>query len=204
MNPTAGSTRRKRNTAPTSTSAGDSSIIRYNALGVTVNSDSAGRAIGYRPYVPGNSANLASTVGTTLVSFYSCAKFLPGTSIRWEPACSFTTTGRVYCGFSDNPEVCAAISLLTGTAFATAVQGLGSVISFPVWQETSVPFPTKLRRKMFDINSSAAFSDANIMDRSSQTCFFWVLDGAPISTNGFGNFWYKDHVSVEGINGVST
>jgi len=195
--------RRRRNTAPTSENNGEQSIIRYQAMGTTIGSDASGLSWGFRYYVPGLQYGLVSATGPGLVSFYSTAKFLPGTSIRWEPSCSFTTTGRIYVGFTDNPEVATTLTTLSGTAFGNAVKGMGSVMSFPVWQETNISFPTRLRRKRFDVNGTVAAS-SDVLDRSSQTNFFWYLDGAPVSLAGLGSFWYKDVVSVEGMNNLAT
>lgn len=199
--PVTGGVRRRRLKTPRMNPNG--SVIEYSALGGGVSTDPAGLWNGGRPYVPGTGNSLVNTVGPNIVSFYSTAKFLPGTKLRWEPSVSFNTTGRVYVGFTDNPEVMASIVGLTGGAYVNAVKGLGDVISFPIWQETDIPFPTKLRRKMFDVNSTITVTDVNAMDRSAQTFFFAAIDGAPASSS-MGSFWFHDRLAVEGITPVVT
>jgi hypothetical protein len=71
------------------------------------------------------------------------------------------------------------------------------VISFPIWQETEINFPSKLRRKMFDTNNSITF-DVNILDRCAQIAMFVAVDGAPATTS-VGSFWFHDKLHVEGI-----
>nr|UUW21102.1 MAG: hypothetical protein [Sanya tombus-like virus 5] len=202
--PVTGGTRRKRNTQPQSQTTGaDSSIIRYSAIGQTMaTAPSTSYCNMVRGYVPGLDANLETGTGPTIVGFYATGKFLPGTRIRWEPNVSFTTSGRIYVGFIDNPEVMSTILATSGTAFGAAVRGLGSVISFPVWQETDIPFPTKLRRKMFDTNSTPT-TNVDQLDRSAQVYMFAYADGCPADTS-LGSFWYHDVVAVEGIHAEST
>lgn len=215
-NPVKGGVRRKRNRAPTMSGGGDTSVVKYSVLGGTIGTvASLGLSAANRIYIPGNSGELVNTSGPVIVSYYSTAKFLPGTRIRWEPSVSFTTSGRVIVGFTDNPEIVAAIKaafdifVATPTAgnynsYANLVRSLGSVISFPVWQETEIPFPTRLRRKRFDCNASASSTDSNVLDRSMQTAMFVAFEGAPTTNQTLGGFHYHDVVDVEGITGVAT
>lgn len=200
----------------------DSSIIRYNALGSVAGVDGSGGSVDRRLYIGGNIAagtpgTLISTIGPGIVANYSSCRFLPGTRVKWTPTCSFNTSGRVYVGFTDNPEVMATLNGLisvyasgqtTAPAafinYRNAVQALGSVISFPVWQETNVPFPTKMRRKRFDVNEVMDLSNADTLDRSCQTCMYAVITGvAPVGAS-VGQFEYHDIVDVEGIQGTTT
>lgn len=200
-----GGVRKRRTRMPTMNSNGDTTLLKYAALGSTFTSTAGGLATGSRLYIPGNSVGLTNVTGPALTSYYSTGKFTPGTKIRWEPSCSFTTTGRVYVGFTDNPEAIKIIDDFRSTSavnFANAVKGLGSMVSFPVWQETEVDFPTRLRRKMFDINTTAAV-EADVLDRSCQTAFFIYIDGAPVTTP-LGSFWYHDQLTVEGVQPVTT
>jgi len=203
MMPVKGGVRRRRNQRPTMVGANNGTIIEYSAIGATVGSDVGGLASGRRLYAAGDSANLSSTVGPTICSYYSTGKFLPGTKIRWEPSVSFTTPGRVYVGFTDNPEVMSAfISLTTPAAVITAIKGLGDVISFPVWQETDINFPTATRRKMFDVNANIA-NNVDVLDRSVQRFMLFAVEGAPATTT-LGQFWYHDKLAVEGIHSATT
>lgn len=178
-------------------------IVEYSVLGNALTTTAAGLSTPGRAYIPGNPGGVVNATGPTIVAYYSTAKFLPGTKIRWEPSVSFTTPGRVYVGFTDNPEVMASIAGLSGSSWGDAVKGLGDVVSFPIWQETEIAFPTRLRRKMFDTNTTATVTDTNSNDRSVQTFMFAYIDGAPAST-AVGSFWYHDKVMVEGIQPVLT
>lgn len=202
--PVKGGTRRNRNKQPKiNSTSSDSSVVRYQTLSNVVGIDATGSATQLRQYVPGNSAFMANGAGPTIVSFYSTAKFLPGTSVRWEPSCSFTITGRVYVGFSDNPEFSIIWQAASAATRLNLVRGLGSVISFPVWQETNIPFPNRLRRKMFDINTTVT-ADTNDLDRCMQTCMYIGIDGGPTTAQNVGSFWFKDVVAVEGVHSTAT
>lgn len=208
--PVNGGVRKRRNSAPTS----DGTRIKYNAMQMTFAPVTSGYTGEIRPYVPGLTSPLAQTVGPELVSYYSTGKFLPGSSARWEPSVSFTTTGRVFVGFTDNPEVAYSISVLFGNAIAAgtaaawanyinAVKSLGSVQSWPVWQETEVTVPTNLRRKMFDVNETVTGSP-DVYDRSMQTMMCIAIEGLPGGSGSPGGFWFHDHVQVEGLHGSLT
>lgn len=208
--PVNGGVRKRRNSAPTS----DGTRIKYNAMQKVLPNVSSGYTGEIRLYVPGLASPLAQTVGPELVSYYSTGKFLPGTSARWEPSVSFTTTGRVFVGFTDNPEVATTIASLLGTAVSTgtaiawgdyvaAVKGLGSVQSWPVWQETEVAVPSNLRRKMFDVNENLVVGP-DILDRSMQTLMCVAIEGLPTGVGNPGGFWFHDNVQVEGLHGALT
>lgn len=204
----------------------DAALLRYNCLSQTQFTDGAGTCINVRPYIPGflsatsSGAALLPSAGVSVVNYYSTARFLPGTRIKWCPNVSFNTAGRVYVGFSDNPEVCSVINGYAGSyatggvsaaalSFINAVCGLGDVVSFPVWEETQVTFPTRTRKKMFDTNFNAAITDVNILDRAQQTCMYAALVGVlpssgVVSGLSIGNFEYHDVVEVEGLTNVQT
>lgn len=201
--PVQGGVRRRRNKQPNVTqTSGTSSVIKYSALGSTVTSDVNGEAWYHRMYIPGSFGGLTQTVGTAIVGYYSTAKFQAGTTLRWEPSVSFSTSGRVYVGFTDNPEMIEAMRVLTGGNAVNAVKGLGDVISFPVWQETDIPFSPRMRRKMFDTNQ-AAITGVDVLDRTCQTAMFLAIDGMPASTRA-GSVWFHDNVAVEGMSSIET
>lgn len=208
QSPVKGGVRRRRTTGVSSSSKSDASIIRYSAIGDSAVVPSTGDliAVPARHYIPGYAAGFVNATGPTLCSYYSTGKFIPGTRIKWEPSVSFTTAGRVFVGFTDNPEVIASIETLRGTnklTYASRVKGLSTVISFPIWQETDVEFPMKMRRKRFDVNGTIDLTDPNMVDRSEQIAMFACIEGAPAST-ACGSFWFHDVVDVEGIHPTIT
>lgn len=201
--PVQGGVRRRRNKQPNiKQTSGTSSVVKYSALGQTLSSDVNGDVWYHRLYIPGFSGGLTQTVGPAVVGYYSTGKFQPGTTLRWEPSVSFNTTGRVYVGFTDNPEVIENLRPLSGGTAVNAVKGLGDVISFPVWQETEIPFNTRMRRKMFDTNLTFT-SGIDTVDRCCQTAMFLAVDGMPASTRA-GSLWFHDNVAVEGMTNIIT
>lgn len=201
--PGQGNLRKRRTKAPTMTGAGDSTVIRYSTLGSTLETGAGvSAAATLRLYVPGNSTSIANGVGPDIVNFYSTGVFRPGTSIRWEPSVSFTQSGRVYCGFTDNPEAATVYNAFSTNQRLAFIKGLGSMRSFPIWQETTIPFPTGTRRKKFDTNADINFESVDQLDRSMQTAFVYAVEGVAASTT-FGSFWYHDVVDVEGVQPVS-
>lgn len=214
MMPVSSATRRRRNTGPTSSSRGDTTVIRYKAVGTTITSTSDGVGSYSRLYIGGYGAGLNQTSGPDLASYYSTCRFEPGTSVRWEPNVSFTTSGRIYVAFTDNAEVMVAMvaaqatfvttpTLANYNAYANLVKGCGSVMSFPVWKETAIPFPLKYRRKRFDCNE-AVTANVDVLDRSAQTAMFVAFDGGPASATNLGSMLLGDVLSLEGIHPVIT
>lgn len=177
----------------------DHTVVTYNALGDVLFTDVDGRKIYYRHYVPGRSGGLSFSRGTDIVAAYSTAVFKPGTSIRWEPIASFSTPGRVVVGFSDNPEVMTAFeTAISDNVRQQIVQGLGNAISFPVWQETNIPFPTRLRRKRFSVNRNLSGDATSEFERSCQVTMFCYIS-SPTSEEPLGLFHFHDVVDCEGI-----
>lgn len=205
MNPVQGGVRKRRATMPKMIGT----IMDYNSQQSAFPTPTASGYTGeMRKYIPGFPSPFANVIGPEIVSAYSSAKFLPGTKIRFEPSVSFNTTGRVFVGFTDNPEVAVSIEGLFGAAlssgaaidwaaYGTAVKGLGSTVSFPVWQETEVNFPTRLRRKMFDTNFTVT-AGVDVYDRCLQTAMFIFIEGLNTTGNP-GGFWFHDKVVVEGL-----
>lgn len=180
--------------------SGDAAVIKYSVNGLSLDTDISGSAVRGRWYVGGYSTGLALPVGTLVVNQYSTCCFKPGTRIRYEPSCSFNTSGRVICAFTDNPEVMATWAGITDNATKIDfIQAHGSVRSFPIWQETDIPFPTMTRRKRFSCDASPALTDANNCERSVQMLFMYAVEGAPASINAVGRFWFHDVVHVEGL-----
>lgn len=201
--PVQGGIRRGRGQTPKIVGGSDQTIISYNAAGTTLGTPAGVDYVRAAcEYIPGNSNALASSVGPGLLAQYSSGKFISGTKIRWEPSVSFTTPGRVFVGFSDNPEVLVASALLTNAQFGGFIRSLGNVMSFPVWQETDIPFPTRLRRKRFDTNKTTS-ADVDVYDRCCQTVMYIWMEGLPASTT-VGNFWFHDRVDVEGLHSLVT
>lgn len=187
-------------------SAGNgSNNLKYSSLGTTLITNGAGDVANfYRDYVPGNSSGFLSTVGPTVAAFYSTGKFLPGTCLEWIPSVGFTTNGQISVGFTDNPEVMAVIaSAANTTAYIDYVKGLGDVQSWPIYDTRMIQVPTKLRRKMFDVNIGINPGDPNVLDRSAQIGMFAVVTGCPITTS-VGNFRFIDNLIVEGLQSVVT
>lgn len=214
MMPVTGGVRRSKNRGPNMTSNGDAAVIRYSGPGKTLSTDSDGRLGETRLYIPGNFSQWANPTGPSVVSYYNTGVFKPGCSIRWEPNVSFTTGGRVYVGWTDNPETTDFLFALLATYLTTPttpnwlnyinqVRALGSCISFPIWQETDVPFPTRLRRKRFDVNNNASPLDINVLDRSMQQCMWIAIDTSDANTTA-GNFQFRDVVDVEGLQAGSS
>lgn len=196
--------KRKRLNSVTSAMAGnDTQRLNYKTLGSTVTTNELGERAVPRYYIPGYSVGLAFSSGAKIASFYSTGKFLPGTRARWVPSVGFTQPGRVYVGFTDNPEVIQAIAGFIGTAaYSEAVKGLGNVITFPIYQDHEFMVPSRLRRKMFDTNISSPFG-VDTLDRSCQTAMFALVEGAPLNIS-VGSFHFTDSLLVEGLQPVIT
>lgn len=181
-------------------SNGDSITLRYTSLGDLQGTTAAEpfAVATSRYYVPAMTIGLQSLTGPRVASNYSTGVFKPGTTIRWEPACGATTSGRVYVAWTTNPELMTAWD--NSSSKLGIITACGSVRSFPVWQETEIPFPTALRRKRFDVNSdifSSGENRTNAYARSAQCLMMCVVTG-PAETV-LGQFNYHDVLDLEGM-----
>lgn len=194
----------------------NTSAVKYNTIGVTVSQPSGWNATPFMRFYVGGlktydsdtfAAGFGPSTGRDIVSSYSTCKFLPGTSLSWSPSVGFTTSGRVFIGFTDNPEVAALIynqyvaDYATGdfTAYSGYVKSLGDVVSHHVFEEFTLAIPTRLRRKMFDVNSTITLSGGTeILDRSGQVFMFGIVEGGTGAAT-WGSVHYHDNVAVEGI-----
>lgn len=218
QNPLTGSTRAKRyRTGPITTPTGaDGSVIKYRAVGATCIARSGLGGI-RRLYTPGFGNGLATSSGPIVVSCYSTGVFKPGTRISWEPSLSPTSGGRIFVGFTDNPEVMKTIIDLfevynatpnadTYSNYATGVKGLGNVASHPAWMEFDIAVPLRQRRKMFDVQNVMTVTNLESLDRSAQTGMFVAFEGLTGVGEGagIGSFVYQDIVAVEGLHSVAS
>ncbi len=214
--PIVGGRRRRRNRAPTIKSSGlETSMLKYSALGATLTTDANGNSGGFRPYVGGNYLGTftATPTGVVIASSYNEFRFLPGTRARWEPSVGFTSSGRIYVAFCDNPEVNYQIyqayqtyqgapTGLNYNLYANNVKAMGSLLSFPVYKETDVQLPDKIRRREFDINVNISMTDVNAINRSVQTIMWIAIDGCA-ANSGVGSFLYHDNLMVSGMSATS-
>lgn len=207
------STRRRRNRAPKVESSGDQITVRSTAIGS--NCTFVNGVVQKRHYIPGNANSLGNYSGPTIASLYATGLFKPGTKIRWEPTISPTSGGRVFVGFTDNPEAMARLENAANAYFSdrtaakyddysSLVKSLGNLISFPAWCEKDITFPLRTRRKRFDCNELIAFDDVNQLDRSCQQSLFMCADGLSGVTSGasIGSLWYYDVLNLEGLMGM--
>lgn len=209
----------------------DSSIITYRVPGKGERAvASVGFSYGYRLYSGGNlaglpgSSNFSYLVGPAVVGNYSTCKFLPGTTINWEPTVGSTFAGRVHYCFAQSPEVVYSLRVMQQAVannptdpnivnrFIDAMSTMGTANSFPVWMEKTISVPSNLRHKMFTVDGSidAASDNKNSLiaaiDRSVQVGFFYYISVPPDMPELYplGSFIYHDKVMVEGLSGVPT
>lgn len=213
--PVRGGVRRRRTTTPKMAGNGDSTQISYSTPGGSVATNGAVPVAGWsRLYIGGNADGLTSAVGPNIVRNYMTYKYLPGTKVRWEPSVSFSTPGRVYACFVDNPEMISALrdaldtfnatpSIANYNNYVNGVRSVGNCVSFPVWQETDIPFYSSLRRKRFDTNGSS-LTDSNVLDRCCQCALFCAVDGVGVANLPVGNIQYHDHLEVAGVSAIIT
>lgn len=213
----AATTRRRRNGVTRMSGGADDAVIKSKALGANTVCYGIAGAADFRVYVPGMDTRLASTAGSSVVSYYATGVFRPGTSVRWEPTISPTQGGRMFVGFTDNPEVIRDIysawsqyvnSGASGdyATYSNLIKGLGNLVSFPAWQEWESQIPSRLRRKRFDTNTTVDLFDVDVVERSAQLAMFACADGFTSITAGsvIGSFWYHDVVDVEGLHSIAT
>jgi len=196
--------RRRVNQSVRGSVGSDRTTLGYRSIGATITTDTDGLAAYGRHYIPGYTGGaLVSSAGVAVANYYSDGKFNPGSRIKWVPEQGFTTTGRVYVGFTTNAEIMAGWDGMTQAARNNFVRSLGNAISFPIYQETEIQVPTELRRRLFDINANVALNSVDVLDRCCQTLLVCVIIGAPAIKTA-GAFEFYDNVYLEGLNAYAT
>lgn len=211
------------------------SIITYNAVGDSVYSNTGSSSNGLsgiaRVYMPGidtfstYTASVSNKLvgiptstcaGRNLIQSYSTGRFLPGTTASWTPSVGFTSPGRIFVGFTDNPEVAYGMLALLATslttyaaadyvAYGSAVKNLANVVSYQIFEPFTVSMPTVIRKKRFDCNAVeplSATTGTDALDRCMQQCMFVYIEGADGITSP-GGFMFHDKVDVEGIRALA-
>lgn len=215
-----GATGRMTRQPRVSNTSEQSSIIRYSAVTGSFGYDDGFRLLG-RTYVGGltvlggmgteaniNFAGPVNSAGVRVAGCYSTYKFLPGSKVEWIPNVGFTTSGRIYIGFTDNPEVIGAMNFLAqeymgapetskALAYGNAVKLLGNVKSYQVFERFTLPIPTRLRRKRFSNNTAMDGLSSAVHDKSTQLAMFAFVEGVP--NGSIGSFQYHDVLDVEGM-----
>lgn len=105
-------------------------------------------------------------------------------AIHYTPAVGTTTSGKVWVGYTDNPEIIyKAITTYTNADLLAIVKTLRHNNVFPVWQSWTMNTPSLApRRKMFSIDTSSVTS-AEIADRDVHGAFIVSVEGTPASTD---------------------
>ncbi len=104
--------------------------------------------------------------------------------LHYTPAVGTTTSGKVWVGYTDNPEIIyKAIGTYTTSDLLNIVKTLRHNNVFPVWQSWTMNVPNIApRRKMYSIDTTAAGS-SEIVDRCTHGAFIVALEGGPATTN---------------------
>lgn len=106
-------------------------------------------------------------------------------ALHYTPAVGTTTPGKVWVGYTDNPEI--IYKAVTGDYsqgdLLSIVKTLRHSNVFPVWQSWTMNLPSiAARRKMYSVDLTAA-SSAEVVDRTTHGAFLVCLEGTPSATN---------------------
>lgn len=207
MEKVTGLTLELRNRRPRAKIAGgtltDTSNIQYHAYVDQAPTSAGGIISGVNYLVGGDTTNISSSIGPTIVGSYRECLFRSGTKITWSPNVGFTTTGRIYVAYIDNPEVMVGyLGTLTDTAKLAYIKALTNHVNHPVYKEFTYNMPSiGTRRKRFDVNATGT-QTVDTFDRSLQGAFVWVVAGAP-GTTDVGAMSLTHQVTVYGLGGFT-
>lgn len=205
---------------------GDTSVVAYRLPGRIEDLYPVIQGTGgYRLFAGGNRSGLPggglTFAGVDIVSKYNTCKFLPGTTITWEPSIGSNNPGRLHYCFVDSPEMVYTLTQLAAAweldsgniikfnAYQNAIATCGNACSFPLWMEKSIQVPTKLRRREFTVDPQLEASGDNrnsitsSYDRSVQVGFFYFIVAPNTVPSTVGSFIYSDKVQVSGLSGVT-
>lgn len=117
-----------------------------------------------------------------LTNVARCYQEYKGTELtfRWQPNVGFTTTGTVWIGYIDNPEMIYRWNGYGADRY-TIIKSLPNVRSGHVFDEIVVHARAPLRRKWFSLDASVASTAADY-DRTVQGMWVFLITGGPAST----------------------
>lgn len=162
---------------------GDMTVVKGNEYLSTITSDASGVLSGSCPLFGGQPSGLTASAINGVAALYSTFKYLPGTMLHWVPQVSMSTAGIVYMAYTDNPEVYTDwFNAANNNAKLAVVRRIANVKSSPIWQPFSLPMPTTLRRKRFDVNPTCPENSTDALDRSWQGAWLYAVEGTTPST----------------------
>lgn len=125
----------------------------------------------------------ALTGNGPLTNVARCYQEYKGTRIScaWQPNVGFTTSGIVYIGYIDNPELIRKWSTLTWADKQSIVKSLPNARSANVYEPMTVAVNVPLRRKWFTCDMTVAASDEAV-DRSIQGMWVVIVLGSAATT----------------------
>lgn len=118
-----------------------------------------------------------------LTNVARCYQEYKGTRIScsWQPNVGFTTSGIVYIGYLDNPELCQKWSTISWTDKQAIVKSLPNARSANVYEPLTVSVNVPLRRKWFTCDMAVA-ANAEAVDRSIQGMWVLIVLGSAVTT----------------------
>lgn len=198
-------------------SLGDRTVIKYTCYRQGTNPDVQGYADLWRPYVPGNATwpagvnasvnvSISDSAGIGVAACYANGKFLPGTTATWVPNVGFTTSGRLWVAFTDNPEVAYRyMAAATMVDKLTIIRRNGNVVSFPVYEHHTVRVPVEMSRlkyynsnRLTNVPVSDPTSFTDDLERSGHLFMLAMAVGVTPDLD-VGTFEFHDIVQCHGL-----
>lgn len=156
------------------------SVIRSRFLQYTATTGGATQITGTLGVVP--ALNPTNDPGRAVIQNYQEYR-IKSAKITYTPQTGSTTTGIVYIGYYDNPEIIARAytGVLTAANILVLAQTAPISTSTPVWQGVELSAGTRQRRKIYSVDSNNPV-DSPTADQTVHGVFFIASVGAPFST----------------------
>lgn len=156
------------------------SVIRSRFLQFTATTAAAAQVTGALGVAP--ALNTTNDPGRTVIQNYQEYR-IKSAKLTYVPQTGSTTTGIVYIGYYDNPEIIARAytGVLSAANYLALAQTAPISTSTPVWQGVELTAGTRQRRKMYSVDSNSP-TDSPTADQTVHGVFFIATVGAPFST----------------------
>lgn len=134
----------------------------------------------------------ATDAGGTVLRNYSEYRMEQG-ALHWTPTVGTTTSGTIWIGYYDNPEI--MLKATNGTYSPASMIALAKQaphrISMTVWMPGTLSLPLFRRRAKFTTDTTSGTTRTDF-DLCSHGVFVIGIEGAPVSTNvGYLSLEYR-------------
>lgn len=158
----------------------NNAVVRSRFIQYTGTTGAAIQITGGIPVAPALSGPVDA--GGAVIRNYQEYK-IRSAKLVYTPSVGSTTTGIMYIGYYDNPEIISRVyaGSITPSSLTVLAQTAPHSVATPVWQGCELVVPQRSRRKSYAVDSNVP-GDSVTADLTVHGVFIFATVGAPFST----------------------